>query len=151
MVQYSICRLKLPLSIKHEQIWLLHNDFCYLFTAVYFANHSDQYEKHSKQVMINFHCFPQQKNHSLHFNNLSLPLPIFCNHSDHCTICAAIYSKQVMINFYPFPLQKKSHRLLQTIYHLNPNWQEGGHFPILVLFESDFVSWVFIKIFQSFL
>ena len=34
---------------------------------------------------------------------------------------------------------------------LNPNWHEGGHFYLLVLFGSDFVSWILIKNFQIFL
>ena len=34
--------------------------------------------------------------------------------------------------------------------YLNPDWYEGGHFPLLVLFESDFVSSFFIKNFQTF-
>ena len=34
---------------------------------------------------------------------------------------------------------------------LNPNWHDGGHFPPIVLFESEFVSWIFIKNFKTFL
>ena len=34
---------------------------------------------------------------------------------------------------------------------VNHNWHEGGHFPTLVLLGSDFVSWIFIKNFQTFL
>ena len=33
----------------------------------------------------------------------------------------------------------------------NPDWHEAGHFPPLVLFGSDFFSWIFIKNFQTFL
>ena len=34
---------------------------------------------------------------------------------------------------------------------INPNWHEGGHFPTLVSFGSDFVNWFLIKHFQTFL
>ena len=34
---------------------------------------------------------------------------------------------------------------------LNPNWHEAGHFPPLVLFGTDFVSWIFTRNFQTFL
>ena len=34
---------------------------------------------------------------------------------------------------------------------VNPNWHEEGYFYLLVLFGSDFVSWIFIKNFQTFL
>ena len=33
---------------------------------------------------------------------------------------------------------------------LNPDWHEGWYF-YLVIFGSDFVSWIFIKNFQTFL
>ena len=32
---------------------------------------------------------------------------------------------------------------------LNPNWHERWYFYLLVLFESDFVSWIFIKKFHT--
>ena len=32
----------------------------------------------------------------------------------------------------------------------NPNWHEGWYFYLLVIFGSDFVSWFFIKTFQTF-
>ena len=38
-----------------------------------------------------------------------------------------------------------------TSTRLNPNWHEGRYFSLLVLFGSDFVSWIFIKYFQTFL
>ena len=124
--------------------------FATFYTTVYFVNYSDQCATLQQKSNDELPFLSLTKN-PIHFNNLFYHCLFFGNHSDHCAICAAIYSKQVMINFYPFPLQKKSHRLLQTIYHLNPNWQEGGHFPPLVLFGSGFVSWFFIKIFQTFL
>ena len=31
------------------------------------------------------------------------------------------------------------------LYYGNPNWYERRHFYLLVLLESDFVSWIFIK------
>ena len=34
---------------------------------------------------------------------------------------------------------------------LNPNWHEGWYFYLLVLSESDFVSWILIKNFRTFL
>jgi hypothetical protein len=34
---------------------------------------------------------------------------------------------------------------------LNPHWHEGWYFDLLVLFGSDFVSWIFIKSSQTFL
>ena len=33
---------------------------------------------------------------------------------------------------------------------INPNWHEGWYLYLLVLFGSDFVSWIFIKNFQTF-
>ena len=33
--------------------------------------------------------------------------------------------------------------------YFKPNWHEGGHFYPLVLFGFDFVSWIFIKNFQT--
>ena len=34
--------------------------------------------------------------------------------------------------------------------HINPNWHEGGYFYLVILFESDFASWIVIKNFQTF-
>ena len=40
--------------------------------------------------------------------------------------------------------------LLHSFLRVNPNWHEGWYFYLLVLFGSDFVSWIFIKNFQTF-
>ena len=34
---------------------------------------------------------------------------------------------------------------------IHPNWHEGGHFPSIFLFGSDFVSWILIIKFQTLL
>ena len=38
----------------------------------------------------------------------------------------------------------------KSTYIGNPNWHEGWYFYLLVIFWSDFVSWFFIKTFQTF-
>ena len=49
------------------------------------------------------------------------------------------------------PLDRNSIKIKRSQNSLscNPYWHEGGHFYIFVLFGSDFVSWIFITIFQS--
>ncbi len=42
-------------------------------------------------------------------------------------------------------LMEKAHVLDVFSGKVNPNWHEGGYFHLLVLFISDFGSWIFIK------
>ena len=41
------------------------------------------------------------------------------------------------------------HNLPNCIFY--PNWHKGWYFYLLVIFGSDFLSWIFIKSFQTFL
>ena len=41
--------------------------------------------------------------------------------------------------------------LLHSFLRVNPNWHEGWYFYLLVIFGSNFASWIFIKNFQTFL
>ena len=67
---------------------------------------------------------------------------------------AQSYSSQwveLISDFYQTAISWDISSLFPPLWFFNPNWHEGGYCYLLVLFGSDFVSWILIKKFKTFL
>ena len=65
--------------------------------------------------------------------------------SSKCMLCIS------NIHLWPFYLPVLVSNVRTHNMVINPNWHEGWYFYPLVIFGSNFVSWFFIKTFQTFL